>query len=89
MRLLKGNGSDEDDRLFAPVMEMAEELNRAQILIISCPMWNFSFPYVVKQFIDIALQPGETKCLGLVYSGHDPALNRLQGVLGKYLWHGS
>ena len=58
MRLLKGKGSEEDDRLFAPVLEMAEELNNSQILIVSAPMWNFSFPYVVKQYIDIALQPG-------------------------------
>ncbi len=37
---------------------MAEELNAASVLVVSSPMWNFSFPYVLKQYIDIAVQPG-------------------------------
>ncbi len=37
---------------------MAEELNAASVLVVSSPMWNFSFPYVLKQYVDIAVQPG-------------------------------
>lgn len=58
MRLLRGRGSEEDERLFAPVQELAEELNAARVLVVSTPMWNFSFPYVLKQYVDIAVQPG-------------------------------
>lgn len=39
-------------------LQMAEELNRASVLVIASPMWNFSFPYVLKQYVDIAVQPG-------------------------------
>ena len=57
-RLLKGKGSAEDEQVFKPVLEIAEELNTSPILVISSQMWNFSFPYVVKQYVDIAVQPG-------------------------------
>ena len=40
------------------LLQMAEELNAASVLVVSSPIWNFSFPYVLKQYIDIALQPG-------------------------------
>ena len=55
---LQGGGSKEDEDLFQPIEEMAHELNHCRLLIISSPIWNFSFPYVLKQYIDIALQPG-------------------------------
>jgi len=58
MRLIRGKGSREDEDLFRPVHEIAEELNSASLLLISTPMWNFSFPYVLKQYVDIAIQPG-------------------------------
>ena len=102
MRLLKGQGSPEDEEIFMPIhrvreknksgsgmqpknkldrrsmnfinaathekeslglsilfpFQMAEELNAASLLVVSAPMWNFSFPYVLKQYIDIAVQPG-------------------------------
>lgn len=54
----QGRGSKDDEDLFQPIEEMAHELNHCRLLIISSPIWNFSFPYVLKQYIDIALQPG-------------------------------
>ena len=53
---------------------MAEELNSSPLLVISTPMWNFSFPYVLKQYVDIAVQPGinflERPALGPVTAGN-------------------
>ncbi len=49
MRLAKGKGTDDDEKLWRPVQEMAEELRTADVLLIASPMWNFSFPYVLKQ----------------------------------------
>jgi len=57
-RLMNGKGSPEDEEHFRPVREIAEELNTADVLVIAAPVWNFSFPYVVKQYMDIAFQPG-------------------------------
>lgn len=28
--------------------------------VLSCPMWNFSIPYALKQYIDVIVQPGLT-----------------------------
>ncbi len=35
-----------------------EHWNRADFLVISVPMWNFSMPYHLKQWIDHVMQPG-------------------------------
>ena len=57
---------------------MAEELNSSPLLVISTPMWNFSFPYVLKQYVDIAVQPGinflERPALGPVTAGKSMAV---------------
>lgn len=58
MRLIHNQGTPEDKALFQPILDMAEELNRADILVIGAPMWNFSVPYILKQYIDISIQPG-------------------------------
>lgn len=41
--------------------EMITHINRflkADLYIISTPMWNFSIPYMLKHYIDIIVQPG-------------------------------
>ena len=51
-------GETNDENLFQPIRELAEELNNNNILVISTPMWNLTVPYVLKQYIDIVVQPG-------------------------------
>ena len=51
-------GETNDESLFQPIRELAEELNNNNILVISTPMWNLTVPYVLKQYIDIVVQPG-------------------------------
>ncbi|TRY67934.1 hypothetical protein TCAL_05267 [Tigriopus californicus] len=58
MRLIHNEGTPDDKALFQPVLDMADELNRTDILVIGTPMWNFSVPYILKQYIDISIQPG-------------------------------
>ena len=36
---------------FNPVLEAAESLNTVDIVVIATPMWNYSIPYVLKQYI--------------------------------------
>ena len=57
-RIMDGKASDEDHETFEPVKTLASELNDTDLLIISTPLWNMSLPYLVKQYIDIAIQPG-------------------------------
>ena len=58
LRMLQGHGTEEDERKFAPVLAMAEEINLVDVLLISTPMWNYSVPYHLKHYIDIVIQPG-------------------------------
>ena len=57
--LMKNPESDLDQHIFEPIREIVEEINDQDILIVSTPMWNLSLPYVLKQYIDIIIQPGE------------------------------
>ena len=57
-------GETDDENLFEPIRALAEELNRNNILVISTPMWNLTVPYVVKQYIDIVVQPGKPPYYG-------------------------
>jgi len=58
LRILNNEGSDEDVKLFAPVLYEAERINRTDLVLVATPMWNFSIPYVLKQYIDTVVQPG-------------------------------
>ena len=55
---LKGRGTAEDHEKFDPILAMAKEINYVDVLLISTPVWNYSLPYVLKQYIDIVIQPG-------------------------------
>lgn len=57
-RLVTGKGSEEDKRIIEPISAIAQELNKYPILVVSTPIWNLSVPYVLKQYLDIAIQPG-------------------------------
>ncbi len=48
------------DAEWTPVQREIERLQSADQLLISAPMWNFSVPYKLKQYIDLVVQPGYT-----------------------------
>jgi FMN-dependent NADH-azoreductase len=37
-----------------------DEFKSADKYVVALPMWNFSIPYRLKQYIDIIVQPGQT-----------------------------
>ena len=45
---------------FAVIERMMVRLSVAERVLISTPMWNFSIPYKLKQWIDLVTQPGLT-----------------------------
>jgi len=52
--------SQEDSRIWEQVVSIIEEFKSADKYVIATPMWNFSIPYRLKQYIDIIVQPGYT-----------------------------
>ena len=45
---------------FAETERIAIRLSLADRVLISTPMWNFSIPYKLKQWLDVIIQPGLT-----------------------------
>ncbi|MGY4477148.1 FMN-dependent NADH-azoreductase [Bradyrhizobium sp. USDA 3364] len=45
---------------FAAAERLALRLSLADRVLISTPMWNFSIPYKLKQWLDVIIQPGLT-----------------------------
>jgi len=58
LAILGGNPSKEEIEKFGPVQSAAEEVNRMDVVVIATPMWNYSAPYPLKQWIDTVVQPG-------------------------------
>lgn len=57
----RNNSQDEADiAAFRPIQELAKQILRADFLMVTVPVWNFSIPYVLKQYIDCIVQPGLT-----------------------------
>lgn len=52
--------SNEEAEAWQTVEAIIEEFKRADKYVIACPMWNFSIPYRLKQYIDVIVQPGYT-----------------------------
>lgn len=50
----------EDRRIWSGIVSIIEEFKSADKYVIAVPMWNFSIPYRLKQYIDIIVQPGYT-----------------------------
>lgn len=42
---------------WAEILQHIERFKTADFYLISAPMWNFSIPYVLKQYIDVIVQP--------------------------------
>ncbi len=60
-RILHGEThTQEEADVWAAVRAEIERLKRADKLLISSPMWNFSIPYRLKQYFDVIVQPGYT-----------------------------
>lgn len=52
--------SQGDHRIWDKIVSVIEEFKSADKYVIAVPMWNFSIPYRLKQYIDIIVQPGYT-----------------------------
>lgn len=52
--------TDEAGRAWADVIAVVDRLKAADAVVIASPMWNFSIPYRLKQYIDVITQPGLT-----------------------------
>lgn len=42
---------------WAEILQHIERFKTADLILISTPMWNFSIPYMLKQYIDLIVQP--------------------------------
>jgi len=52
--------SEQDLKVWAKVEAIIDEFKAADKYVLAVPMWNFSIPYRLKQYIDIIVQPGYT-----------------------------
>jgi len=52
--------SEQDQRIWSEVVSVIDEFKSADKYVVALPMWNFSIPYRMKQYIDIIVQPGQT-----------------------------
>lgn len=60
-RILHGKShSKEELQAWSEVEKVIEQFTSADKYVIALPMWNFSIPYRLKQYIDILVQPGYT-----------------------------
>ena len=52
--------SEQDCRIWNQILAVIDEFKSADKYVLAVPMWNFSIPYRLKQYIDIIVQPGLT-----------------------------
>lgn len=52
--------SPADKKIWGKIVSVIEEFKFADKYVLAVPMWNFSIPYRLKQYIDIIVQPGLT-----------------------------
>ena len=53
-----GQLNEEADKSRTASLDLARQFLSFDLILISCPMWNFSIPYKLKQYIDLIMQPG-------------------------------
>ncbi len=58
--VLMGGGklSGKEKESWEKIEKHIERFKKADVYIISTPMWNFGIPYKLKQYIDVIFQPG-------------------------------
>ena len=52
--------SQEDRQVWGKIVSVIEQFKSADKYVMAVPMWNFSIPYRLKQYIDIIVQPAHT-----------------------------
>lgn len=52
--------SQAEQEAWKDVEQMIEQFTSADKYVLAVPMWNFSIPYRLKQYIDLLVQPGYT-----------------------------
>ncbi|MDN5278423.1 MAG: FMN-dependent NADH-azoreductase [Clostridiales bacterium] len=52
--------TEEAEKSWQEIKEHISRFLSADMIVVSTPMWNFSLPYKLKQYIDIIVQPGFT-----------------------------
>jgi FMN-dependent NADH-azoreductase len=52
--------TQKDKEVWGKVVKVIEQFKSADRYVFAVPMWNFSIPYRLKQYIDIIVQPGYT-----------------------------
>jgi FMN-dependent NADH-azoreductase len=52
--------SKQEQQVWKNVEEVIEQFTSADKYVLAVPMWNFSIPYRLKQYIDLLVQPGYT-----------------------------
>ena len=52
--------SQKDRIVWEQIISVIEQFKSADKYVMAVPMWNFSIPYRLKQYIDIIVQPGYT-----------------------------
>jgi FMN-dependent NADH-azoreductase len=55
----------QDKQIWAEVVSVIDEFKSADKYVMAVPMWNFSIPYRLKQYIDVIVQPGQTFAVGI------------------------
>jgi len=50
--------SKEEQNVWKKVEKMIDQFTSADKYVLAVPMWNFSIPYRLKQYIDLLVQPG-------------------------------
>jgi FMN-dependent NADH-azoreductase len=50
--------AEEEEKAWQRIVAVAEHFKGADKYLLSVPMWNFSIPYRLKQYLDIIIQPG-------------------------------
>lgn len=51
---------DEAEAAWLPIVKAIDHFKKFDGYVLSCPMWNFSVPYRLKQYIDAIVQPSLT-----------------------------
>ena len=52
--------SEAEQEVWKNVEQVIEQFTSADKYVLAVPMWNFSIPYRLKQYIDLLIQPGYT-----------------------------
>ena len=52
--------TEEGKQAWVATEQLIEDFDRADKILLSCPMWNYSVPWAMKRYLDNLMQPGRT-----------------------------